>query len=58
MATFTRIPYAEATRRGHVQDRIVYETIMGLAVALIAMLLTALLRFSAIRWCQRVVRFR
>jgi len=37
MVTFTRIPYAEAARRAHHQDRLVYTSLV--AITLIAMLL-------------------
>ena len=42
MVTFTRIPYAEATRRARLQDRIVY----GSLIAIVAFLIGILVRFA------------
>lgn len=36
MVTFTRIPYSEARRRAHIQDIIVYTTLVALTIALVA----------------------
>jgi kynurenine 3-monooxygenase len=47
MVTFTRIPYAEAARRARWQDRIVYASLMLVAVGLIAALSAFLFRFLA-----------
>jgi kynurenine 3-monooxygenase len=38
MVTFTRIPYAEAARRGRLQDRIVYASLIVIAAFLIGIL--------------------
>jgi kynurenine 3-monooxygenase len=38
MVTFTRIPYLEAARRARRQDRIVYASLIGLLILMVAML--------------------
>ena len=38
MVTFTRIPYLEAARRAGRQDRIVYASLIGLLILIVAML--------------------
>src|SRR5438045_8871665 len=42
MVTFTRIPYAQATRRARLQDGIVYTVLAVLMISLIAVLLRLL----------------
>jgi kynurenine 3-monooxygenase len=44
MVTFTRIPYAEASRRARLQDKIVYGTLAALAITLIIAMSTLLFR--------------
>ncbi len=44
MISFTRIPYAHAARRARRQDRIVYLSLVGLALALVVMLLALIAR--------------
>jgi kynurenine 3-monooxygenase len=44
MVTFTRIPYAEAARRARVQDKIVYGSLVGLAITLIIAMAILLFR--------------
>ena len=45
MVTFTRIPYAEAARRARRADRIVYTSLVGVVVMLVATLWILLSRF-------------
>ena len=44
MVTFTRIPYARAAKRAHVQDRIVQATLIGFLVLAIVALAALLFR--------------
>ena len=44
MVTFTRIPYADASRRARHQDRIVYASFFAVAMILIAALSILLFR--------------
>jgi hypothetical protein len=39
MVTFTRIPYAEAARRGRRQDRIVYASLVIATVSILVLLI-------------------
>jgi hypothetical protein len=38
MVTFTRIPYAEAARSAQRQDRIVYGTLIAVAIIIVSLL--------------------
>lgn len=46
MVTFTRIPYAQAARRARRQDRIIYASLIAVAMLIVA-LVSLLIRIFA-----------
>jgi hypothetical protein len=46
MVTFTRIPYAQAARRARRQDRIIYASLIAVAMLIVALVILLIRIFA------------